>query len=72
MVACRTRKFIDVDMSAQVKVNDQFTFYANVLNMFNVSPPYDPSTYGAYQYNPAWANNGIIGRYFRFGAKVNF
>ncbi len=72
IVQCRTHSFIDVDLTGQIKVNDKFTFYLNVLNVFDVSPPYDPSTYGGYNYNPAWANQGIIGRYFRAGARVNF
>ena len=72
IVACRVKKFIDVDLTGAIKVNDQFTLYGNVLNVFGVKPPYDPSTYGASNYNPAWANAGIIGRYFRVGARVKF
>ena len=72
VVACRVKHFIDVDLTATVKVNDNFTFYANVLNLLDVNAPYDPSTYGGSNYNPAWANAGIIGRYFRMGARVKF
>ncbi|WP_375380277.1 TonB-dependent receptor domain-containing protein [uncultured Sphingomonas sp.] len=72
VVACRVKHFIDVDVTATAKVNDNFTLYFNVLNVLNVSAPYDPSTYGASNYNPAWANAGIIGRYFRMGARVKF
>ncbi len=71
-VLCRVKHFIDVDVTATAKVNDNFTLYFNVLNVLNVSAPYDPSTYGASNYNPAWANAGIIGRYFRMGARVKF
>jgi iron complex outermembrane receptor protein len=78
VVACRTKHFIDVDLTGSIKINDNFTLYGNVLNVFDVSPPYDPSTYGAGSaanagnYNPAWANAGIVGRYFRVGARVKF
>jgi iron complex outermembrane receptor protein len=72
VVACKTKSFINVDLTASVKINEKFTLYTNVLNLLKANPPYDPSTYGAYQYNPAWANEGIVGRYFRVGAKVNF
>ena len=72
VVACRVKHFIDVDLTGAIKVNDRFTLYGNVLNVFNASPPYDPSTYGASNYNPAYANAGIIGRYFRVGARVKF
>ena len=72
IVRCRTNSFIDVSLSATVRVNDHFTLYGNMLNALGAHAPYDPSTYGAYQYNPAWANSGVIGRYFRVGAKAKF
>ena len=78
VVTCRVKHFIDVDLTGQLKINDQFTLTGSVLNVLGVSAPYDPSTYGAGSgsnagnYNPAWANAGIIGRYFRVGAKVKF
>ena len=65
-VSCRTKSFIDVDMTASVKVADKFTLYTNVLNLFNAAPPFDPSAgYSTYQFNPAWAGAGFVGRYFR-------
>ena len=68
-IRCRTKAFIDFDLTGEVRVTDRFSLYANVLNVFDVKPPLDPTTYGGYQYNPAWANAGIIGRYFRMGAR---
>ena len=68
-IRCRTKAFIDFDMTGEVRVTDRFSLYANVLNVFDVKPPLDPTTYGGYQYNPAWANAGIIGRYLRMGAR---
>ena len=77
-VRCSVRRFIYTDLTASVKVNDAFTIYGNVLNAFNTRAPYDPGTYGSGSgansgnYNPAWAQSGVVGRYFRIGAKVNF
>ncbi|WP_448662228.1 TonB-dependent receptor plug domain-containing protein [Sphingomonas sp. CJ20] len=71
-VQCRVKHFINVDMSASVDVSDQFTLYFNVLNVFGANAPLDATTYGGYQYNPAWAYSGMIGRQFRAGAKVRF
>ena len=68
-ILCRTKAFLDVDMTGEVRIGDRFSLYANVLNVFDVKPPLDPTTYGGYQYNPAWANAGIVGRYFRMGAR---
>ena len=72
VVTCRVKHFIDIDLTGQIKVNDKFTLYGNVLNVFGVSAPYDPSTYGASNYNPAWGSAGIVGRYFRVGARFGF
>ncbi|TPG40358.1 TonB-dependent receptor [Sphingomonas koreensis] len=72
-VSCHTKKFIDVDMSASTKVTDHLKLYVDVLNVFDVKPPFDPSAaYSIYQFNPVWADRGFIGRYFRVGAKVDF
>ena len=72
-VACHAKRFIDVDMTASIKVANKFTLYTNVLNVLNSKPPYDPSAgYSLYQFNPAWAGAGFIGRYIRVGAKVDF
>ncbi|MFZ5796535.1 MAG: TonB-dependent receptor domain-containing protein [Sphingomonas sp.] len=71
---CRARRFIDVDMSASIKVGSRFTFYANVLNVFDVKPDFNPGqTYDTgFGYNVAWESQGFIGRFVRFGAKVDW
>lgn len=72
-VSCHTRRFIDVDLTGSIKVAKRFTLYGNILNVFNAHAPFDPSAgYGLYQFNPAWAGQGFIGRYFRAGVKVDF
>lgn len=69
---CRIKRFIDVDLTGNVKVNDKFSFYANVINVFDAKPPFDPAQYSANNYNPAYAQTGIIGRFFRVGANFKF
>ena len=72
-VSCHTKSFISVDMHASQKIADHFTLYADMLNVFDAKPPFDPSAaYSIYQFNPAWADSGFIGRYFRVGAKIDF
>lgn len=72
-VSCRTKATWNLDMTMSYKIQDKFTIYANVLNLLDKKPPYDPSAaYGIFQYNPAWAGPNIMGRYFRIGAKVDF
>jgi iron complex outermembrane recepter protein len=71
-VVCKVKSFVSVDMTGSVDINENMTFYVNVLNVANRKPPLDPTTYGGYQYNPAWAYSGIIGRAYRAGVKVKF
>jgi len=70
---CHARRFIDVDMTATVKVADHFTFYANLLNVFDVKPDFNPGqTYDSgFGYNVAWESQGFIGRFIRFGARID-
>jgi len=69
---CRVKSYITFDLNATAKIADKFTIYANVLNLFDRLPDVDPVTYGAYLYNPVQAGDGIYGRRFTVGAKLNF
>lgn len=69
---CRLKSYFTFDTNVTAKVTDQFTIYANVLNLFDRLPGIDPVTYGAYLYNPVQAGDGIYGRRFTVGAKINF
>ena len=69
---CRLKSYFTFDLNATAKIADKFTIYANVLNLFDRLPGVDPVTYGAYLYNPVQAGDGIYGRHFTVGAKVNF
>ena len=43
------------------------------MNVFDIEPEVDVSAaYHIYAFNPAWAGPNIMGRYFRFGAKLDF
>jgi outer membrane receptor protein involved in Fe transport len=52
-----------VDLGVQFKVQDRFTFFGNVNNVFDRDPPI--STVGNTNYD-------IVGTYFTAGARVNF
>ncbi|MCX8474496.1 MAG: TonB-dependent receptor [Sphingomonas sp.] len=72
-VQCRSKAIWNVDLTASHKIGEQFTIYANVLNLLDTDPPFDPNAaYGLYGYNPAWAGPNILGRYFRLGVKLDF
>ena len=62
----------NVDFNARHKVNDMFTVYLDVLNVFDIGPKFDPSAaYGLFDFNPAWGGPNMLGRYFRVGVKVD-
>jgi len=69
---CHVKKFIDVDMTVNYQVNDKFSVYTNVLNIFDARAPFDPNTYGGVNYNPAFAEAGVIGRFFKVGVNFKF
>ncbi|MCC2978457.1 TonB-dependent receptor [Sphingomonas sp. PL-96] len=69
---CRVKSYFTMDLNGSVNVNDNLTFYVNVLNLFDRLPDVDPVTYGAWLYNPVQAGENIYGRRFLAGAKVNF
>lgn len=72
-VLCEAGAQWNVDLTLSQRVNDNFTIYANVLNVLGIEPEFDPSAaYHIFQFNPAWGGPNIMGRYFRVGARVNF
>jgi iron complex outermembrane receptor protein len=72
-VLCEADAQWNVDLSLSQKVGDKFTIYANILNVLDIEPVFDPSAaYHIFQFNPAWGGPNIMGRYFRIGAKVDF
>ena len=73
IVKCNTDSFVDVDMHASYEINQNYSIYLDVLNVFGAKAPVDPnSTYGLTNYNAAFHSAGVINRYFKVGAKVNF
>ncbi len=72
VVQCRVKGFVYTDVHGDYKINAHYTVFADILNAFDNKAPLDAATYGAYQYNPVWANSGIIGRFFKVGVKMNF
>ncbi|MGI9168695.1 MAG: TonB-dependent receptor, partial [Caulobacteraceae bacterium] len=67
---CTVSHFIDVDLTADYKINDKIDLFANVLNVFDTNPPFDPIDYAGVNYNPTFHQAGIIGRFFKVGVRV--
>ena len=70
--SCRVRAFYDFDLTGSYQLTPHLQIYANILNLFDADAPLDPANYAGVNYNPTYAQQGIVGRYFRLGAKVKF
>jgi iron complex outermembrane receptor protein len=70
---CDHDEYVDFDFTASYRLNDKIELYANVLNVFDDEPEFDPaSAYHLYGFNPSWELNGWRGRYIRVGARMEF
>ena len=72
-VNCKQKAQWNADLTARHSFGEKYTVYADILNVFDIKPEFDPSAaYGLFGFNPAWAGPNIMGRYFRVGVKVDF
>jgi len=72
-VQCSAKATWNMDLTARHTFNDKYTVYADVLNVLDKSAPFEPAAaYSLFYYNPAWAGPNIMGRYYRFGVKLDF
>jgi iron complex outermembrane receptor protein len=63
----------NADLTARHTFNDKYTVFAEVLNVLDIEPEFDPSAaYALFGFNPAWGGPNIMGRYFRVGVKLDF
>ena len=72
-IACKVKGFTDVDLHVAYDLpKEGWQVFANVHNLFDAKPPYDPMTYGADNYNPNWGNEGIYGTQIDVGIQAKF
>ena len=71
-VPCHVASFTDFDLTGIYHVNDHLTASFSVLNLFDKLPPIDPADYAGINYNPTYAQSGIVGRFFKLGAAYKF
>jgi iron complex outermembrane receptor protein len=70
---CYVNSFINVDLNQTIRVNDNFTFFLNVLNLLDARAPIAPAAYAsAPNFLTTWHYAGLIGRQFRAGASFRF
>ena len=69
---CKAGAQWNADLAVNYEINEQFSVYLNVLNFLDIDPEFDPSAaYSIFQYNPAWGQANMVGRYFRVGVNAD-
>ena len=53
--SCVSGSFVDVDLSGSYQINDKVQVYANIDNLMDAKPPFDPLDYAGINYNPTYA-----------------
>ncbi|SEM70757.1 iron complex outermembrane recepter protein [Sphingomonas gellani] len=70
---CYVKRFINVDLNQTFAVNDKFSFYVNVQNVFDAKAPLATAAYAsAPNFLTTWHYAGLIGRQYRAGASFRF
>lgn len=69
---CTENAFIDFDLHMAYDVTPKVQVYTDIQNLFDAEPPLDPINYAAINYNPTYAQAGIVGRYFKVGVRAKF
>ncbi|MBB3229118.1 iron complex outermembrane receptor protein [Luteibacter sp. Sphag1AF] len=70
--SCRMSSFTDVDLTGSYDFTPKLSVNASVLNVFDRKAPLDPINYAALNYNPTYAMDGVIGRFYTLGVKYKF
>jgi iron complex outermembrane receptor protein len=69
---CHVASFLDFDLTGIYHVTDHFAANVTIQNLFDRLPPIDPADYAGTNYNPTYAQAGIIGRFFKVGVSYKF
>jgi iron complex outermembrane receptor protein len=69
---CRVKSFTTVDLTGSYDVTEKASVYADVLNLFDTGPMFNPANYAAVNWNPTYSQSGIVGRYFRVGVRLKY
>jgi iron complex outermembrane receptor protein len=69
---CRVASFTTFDLSARFDFSEKLRLTGSVVNATNKMAPFDPYTYGGTNYNPAFNQQGAIGRFMTVGIRYSF
>jgi iron complex outermembrane receptor protein len=69
---CRVKSFTTVDLTGAYDVTEKATIYADVMNLFDTGPMFDPANYAGVNWNPTYSQSGAVGRFFRVGVRLKY
>jgi iron complex outermembrane receptor protein len=69
---CNVGSFTDVDLTGSFDLTPKIQIYGDIANLMDAKPPFDALDYAGVNYNPTYAQDGIVGRYFKIGIKARF
>lgn len=69
---CETPAFWYMDLTGQWNITNNWALTAGILNATDRSPPFDPIDYAGNYYNPTYAQQGAVGRFYQVGLQVKF
>ena len=69
---CRVAPFTDIDVVGNYAITDHCQLSAMIQNAFDSKPPLDFPSYSGINYSAAFAQSGIVGRYFRLGVRFQY
>ena len=64
--------FWDFDLTGRYKINANVELFGSIKNLFDAGPPVNAADYAGINYNPTFAQQGIIGRFFSIGVRVAY
>jgi iron complex outermembrane receptor protein len=68
--SCRVGSFTEFNLTSSYQFTPKIAVTASVENAFDRKAPLDVANYAAVNYNPTYAQDGAIGRFFNLGVKV--
>ncbi|WP_266157430.1 TonB-dependent receptor [Dyella silvatica] len=71
-LSCKVGSFTYFDLTGSYAINDHISITGSIMNAFDKKPPLDQADYAGVNYNPTWAQNGLVGRFYNLGVKVKF
>jgi iron complex outermembrane receptor protein len=69
---CNVPSFTYLDLTGEWRATDNVAVTGAILNFFDRKAPFDPIDYAGNNYNPTYAESGVVGRFFQLGIKVKF